>query len=90
MILCSVLPVFDYPWSPGRNPVENIASLNSMIKEYASQHGHIYTDYFSAMADERMGLKSEYTYDGVHPDREGYRVMEELAEKAIGIALSKD
>ena len=90
VILCSVLPVYDYPWSPGRNPVENIALLNSMIKEYASQHGHIYADYFSDMVDGRMGLKEEYTYDGVHPNAAGYRVMEELANKAIEEALSKE
>jgi len=39
------------------------------------------------MADERKGLKKEYSEDGVHPNKAGYKVMEPLAEKAIEKAL---
>src|SRR5665811_2601203 len=28
VILCSVLPVYDYPWAPGLQPAEKIATLN--------------------------------------------------------------
>jgi len=87
VILCSVLPAYDYPWSPGNKPDEKIPALNKMIKDYADKNGFIYLDYFSAMVDERNGLKGEYTYDGVHPDEAGYKVMEPLVEKAIAEAL---
>ena len=30
------------------------------------------------MADEALGMKAEYTYDGCHPNAEGYRVMSEI------------
>lgn len=49
----------------------------------------IYVDYFSAMADVRNGLKSEYTYEGVHPNEYGYNVMEPLVEKAIARAIEQ-
>jgi lysophospholipase L1-like esterase len=39
------------------------------------------------MADDRKGLKAELTYDGVHPNEAGYKVMGPLAEKAIAEAL---
>jgi lysophospholipase L1-like esterase len=39
------------------------------------------------MADERQGLKAELTYDGVHPNDAGYRVMAPLAARAIDQAL---
>lgn len=83
VILCSVLPVFDYPWKPGLNPAEKIIKLNNWIKNYALLHGHIYCDYFSAMVDDRHGLKKELGDDGVHPNIAGYEIMEPLIQKAI-------
>jgi lysophospholipase L1-like esterase len=89
VILSSVLPAFDYPWKPGLEPAEKIYKLNQMIKEYAEKSGCIYLDYFSAMADERKGLKAGLGDDGVHPNLAGYKIMEPLAEEAIAKALKK-
>ncbi|MHC2992268.1 acylhydrolase [Pontibacter sp. HJ8] len=89
VVLCSVLPVFDYPWKPGLQPVGKITSLNEQLKNYAAANGFIYLDYFPAMADERKGLKAAYSTDGVHPNEAGYKVMAPLAEKAIAKALNQ-
>ncbi|MDO6516953.1 SGNH/GDSL hydrolase family protein [Zobellia uliginosa] len=89
VILSSTLPAFDYPWKPGMEPAQKIVDLNKMIKAYADEKGHIYLDYFSAMADERNGLPKKYANDGVHPTVEGYKVMEPMVEKAIAQALKK-
>lgn len=87
VVLCSVLPVFDYPWKTGLEPADKIIELNERIKNYANTHGFVYADYFTPMADERNGLKEEYTDDGVHPTVDGYEVMAPIAEKAIARAL---
>ena len=87
VVLSSVLPAYDFPWRPGLEPAPKIAALNKMIKAYALQQGCVYLDYYSAMVDERQGLKAELTYDGVHPNEAGYKVMSPLAEKAIAEAL---
>ncbi len=84
VVLSSTLPAFDYPWKPGLKPAP---ALNTMIKAYAEKKGHIYLDYFSAMADDRNGLPKKYADDEVHPTIEGYKVMEPLVEKAIARAL---
>jgi lysophospholipase L1-like esterase len=89
VVLCSVLPVYDYPWKPGLAPAEKIVSLNEMIKKYADDNGIIYLDYFSSMVDERKGLKKEYSNDGVHPTEAGYKIMEPLVEAAIKKALAQ-
>ncbi|WP_252736980.1 SGNH/GDSL hydrolase family protein [Zobellia galactanivorans] len=89
VILSSTLPAFDYPWKPGMEPAQKIVDLNKMIKAYADEKGHIYLDYFSALADERNGLPKKYANDGVHPTVEGYKVMEPMVEKAIAQALKK-
>ena len=89
VILSSVLPAFDYPWKPGVNPNEKIPALNKMIKDYADQNDVIYLDYFSAMTDERNGLPIKLSEDGVHPNVDGYKIMEPLVEEAIEKALEK-
>ena len=89
VVLCSVIPAFDYPWKPGLNPDKKIGELNEIIKNYADSHGIIYLDYYLSMVDEKKGLKDEYTYDGVHPNKAGYKVMEPLVEQAISKALKQ-
>lgn len=87
VILCSILPVYDYPWRPGLEPANKIITVNKWIREYAKSHGCDYLDYFTSVVDDRNGMKAEYSKDGVHPNKEGYKVMEALAEKAIKKAL---
>ncbi|MGK0317622.1 MAG: lysophospholipase L1-like esterase [Saprospiraceae bacterium] len=83
VILSSVLPVYDYPWSPGLEPNIKIPELNKMIESYSKSKGYYYLDYFSKMADERNGLPKKYAEDEVHPTVLGYSVMEPLVLNAI-------
>jgi lysophospholipase L1-like esterase len=87
VILCSVLPVYDYPWKPGLQPAEKIVALNAWIKKYADDNGCLYVDYWTPLADERKGMKAEYAKDGVHPTLEGYKVMELIVQQAIHKAI---
>lgn len=88
VILCTVLPAYDFSWKPNQNPAEKVVALNKMIKKYADANGILYLDYFSAMADERNELKTAYSEDGVHPNKLGYQIMAPLAEKAITEVLA--
>jgi lysophospholipase L1-like esterase len=90
VVLCSVLPAYDYPWKPGLEPAQKIVDLNKWIADYSIKNEIIYVDYFAPMADERNGLKKEYSDDGVHPNLVGYKVMEPLIEKAIKVALKNN
>jgi len=87
VVLSSVLPAYAFPWKPGVEPAEKIAVLNEWIKSYAAKNNFIYVDYYSSMVDQRKGLKSEYSKDGVHPNAAGYKVMEGLVEVAISKAF---
>ena len=89
VVLSTTLPAFDYPWKPGLEPAPKIIELNKMIRTYCDDMGHIYLDYFSAMADERNGLPKKYANDEVHPTKAGYAVMEPLVENAIAKALTQ-
>lgn len=89
IVLCSVLPVYDYPWKPGLEPAQKIIDLNKWIKEYSINNEIIYVDYFTPMADQRNGLKKEYSEDGVHPNLAGYKIMESIVNQAIKETLNK-
>ena len=88
VILCSVLPAYDFPWKRGSFPSEKIIKLNTIIQEYADANEILYLDYYSALVDEQKGLKSAYADDGVHPNKNGYEVMNPLVEAALVKVLS--
>ena len=87
VVLSSVLPVYDYRWRPGLEPAGKIIELNAWMRGYASRRDVVYLDYHTVMADERQGLKSALSEDGVHPNEAGYQVMVPLVEAAIEEAL---
>ena len=90
VILCSVLPAYDFPWKPNQEPIEKIKALNEIIKNYAKANNIVYVDYYSTMVDKRLGLNIEYSNDGVHPNKTGYQIMQPIIEKAIGQVLKKE
>jgi lysophospholipase L1-like esterase len=89
VVLCSVLPAFDYPWKPGLTPAPKILAINKWMKAYAEEKGYVYVDYHTAMKDERNGLPAMLSKDGVHPLPAGYAVMTPLVEAGIQRALAR-
>jgi acyl-CoA thioesterase I len=89
VVLCSILPAFDFPWKRGREPAPKIVALNQWIEGYAAEHGYVYVDFYSAMVDERGGLPEKLSRDGVHPNAAGYAIMNPLVEAGIAEALKK-
>jgi lysophospholipase L1-like esterase len=89
VVLCSVLPAFDFGWHLGLAPASKIVALNAWIRAYAAEKGLVYVDFHSAMKDERDGLPAALSHDGVHPLPAGYAVMAPLVEAGIDSALAK-
>ncbi len=83
VVLCSVLPAIDFPWRHGLEPAEKVIKLNDTIKSYAENNGFEYVDYYSSMVNESKGLKDDLGTDGVHPNFNGYLIMETLLEKRL-------
>ena len=89
VVLSSILPVYEYDWAREiKDPPSTIQAVNDALKQYASNYGLIYLDYFSSMVDERQGLNSDYTSDGVHPNESGYILMSSLAEEVLSELLN--
>jgi lysophospholipase L1-like esterase len=89
VVLCSVLPAYDFPWKPGQEPAPKINQVNAWMKQYAADKGYVYVDYHTAMKDQRDGLPPNLSKDGVHPTHAGYTIMAPLVEAGIAKALAQ-
>jgi len=87
VVLCSILPAFDYAWAHGHEPAPKIAEIDAWLKSYAERNRFVYVDFYSAMKDERDGLPPTLSKDGVHPLPAGFAIMTPLAEAGIEQAL---
>ncbi len=86
VVLCSVLPADRYGWSweiDRERAINSIKTLNDKLRAYAKKNKIPYADFYSAMVDENMALKKEYQEDAVHPNREGYLIMEQIIQKIL-------
>jgi lysophospholipase L1-like esterase len=95
VVLSSILPVSDYNTNKAgekiirtvqRQPAQ-ILALNTWIKNFCAERKLVYLDYFSATVDDKGFLKAEIANDGLHPNAEGYKIMQKLAAEAIAKAL---
>jgi lysophospholipase L1-like esterase len=89
VVICSILPAYDFPWRPGREPAAKVVKVNEFLKAYAAAHGHVYVDFYAAMVDKRGGLPENLSHDGVHPTAAGYAIMNPLVEAGIAQALAE-
>lgn len=78
VILCSVLPAIRFPIHPEISPAEKIKSLNVWLRDYATKEKIDFVDYYGAMVDATGAISKTLTWDGVHPNATGYRVMESM------------
>ena len=78
-LVCSVLPSYHFRWRPEVTDVyEKVCSLNARLKAYCERHGVTYVDYFSALAGPDGRMKDGLSRDTVHPNAEGYAIMEKV------------
>ena len=89
VVLGSVPPAESFPWRPSiLEPAQHIVELNEWLRRFARERNLFYVDYHEPLADERDAMKQTFSNDGVHPNRDGYSVMEPLARHAIEQALA--
>jgi len=89
VVLGSVPPAGAFPWRPTvLEPAQHIVEMNEWLRRFAREKNLIYVDYHEPLADERDAMKQTFSNDGVHPNRDGYSVMEPLARHALEQALA--
>jgi lysophospholipase L1-like esterase len=86
VVIGSVLPAKDFSWHPGIDPGPKIVALNQWLKSYSHARHVIYVDYYTALTDGALGMRSDLSPDGVHPSLPGYLIMDPLADAAVRAA----
>ena len=82
--LSTILPVEKYEWNKNVDDApERISIVNAALKDYCASNNLVFINYYSAMVNDRKGLKSTYGNDGVHPTKEGYDVMAFVLKNTI-------
>ncbi|MGK4568847.1 hypothetical protein [Flavobacterium sp. 3HN19-14] len=81
VVLCSVVPAYDYWWRHGMEPAEKIVALNKMIKGYAEKNHFVYIDYHKPMKDEKTDSKSNTVKMACTPTRLVIKSWRQLLKK---------
>lgn len=84
VILTSVLPAARFGWNPAiKDGTAKIKALNNCIQAYVKANKVPYVDYYPALKDAHDALDTRYSGDGVHPNLDGYHIMEALIKPVI-------
>ena len=83
--LCSVPPATDFYWAKHITEVpKKVSKLNEKIKKICEKYKIVYLDYHSSSLSTQLDtLDPLYTSDGVHPNLDGYLVMEPILENLL-------
>ena len=64
--------------------VSRIADMNARIRNLCNTRDWTYVDYFTPMADKTTGaILTQYCDDRIHPNKDGYTVMEGIIRPVI-------
>jgi lysophospholipase L1-like esterase len=83
VLLASTPPAASFPWSRGLKPGPQIRALNDWLRDYAQHVGATYVDYGAVLGTPDGALKSELTFDGVHPNKAGYAAIGAITRRAL-------
>lgn len=79
-------PAIVFAWKPGLKPAPQIIALNHWLKNYADTANLEFIDYHRVLAAPDGALSGEFSFDGVHPNHQGYRLM----KRALGRSILTD
>jgi lysophospholipase L1-like esterase len=61
----------------GRRTTASIKALNGLLEKTAKEYGAVWLDLNAGLADEAGNLDTKFTFDGLHLNAAGYRVVTE-------------
>ena len=91
VVLCTITPC-NHTYSQLSNPNTkgaHIITLNGMLKEYADSKGFAWCDYWTALVGaDGFAMDEQYwLYDDLHPNPDGYTLMEPIIKPIIDSLL---
>lgn len=65
-----------YPVDVKRRQInKKVLQLNEKLKAFAEQNDIVYLNIYSLLLDSNGGLDPKYTYDGLHPNTQGFEIV---------------
>ncbi len=83
VILGSMPPAVRFWWATRYRPAAEIRRLNAWLRRYAREQHLRFVNYYAHLVSPQGTFRRSLSNDGVHPNRNGYKVMSALARKAI-------
>jgi lysophospholipase L1-like esterase len=83
VIIGSMPPAVRFWWAPKYHPAAEIRRLNAWLRAYAARHHLRFVDYYAHLVSRSGRFRKSLSNDGVHPNRNGYKVMSALAHQAL-------
>lgn len=81
LYILSVAPVEESPYTQNIN--ENIIALNHWLKVQSEKYSYTYVDVHRKLLGSGIGIKPEFTDDGVHLTEAAYEVWQQLLKEAL-------
>ncbi|MDX3899257.1 MAG: GDSL-type esterase/lipase family protein [Sphingobium sp.] len=86
VVLAATPPSAGFNWATELKPALVIAALNVRLREVAAREHVTFVDYGAILATPDGALKPQYTFDGTHPNSNGYAAIAPLARQTIAAA----
>ena len=83
VLLASIPPAANFPWSPKVETRHAIAALNLRLRDLARRTGAMWVDYHPVLDDGSGAMKPGLSVDGVHPAAAGYDAMATVIEPVL-------
>jgi lysophospholipase L1-like esterase len=83
VILGSLPPAGHFAWKPDLKPAAQIVALNSWLQSYAKAEKLEFIDYYAALVTGDGAMNPDLSFDGVHPNHQGYRVMTRVVRSSV-------
>lgn len=83
-VICILFPTRGFPWRESvPDPTDKINALNRMLIEYGRSAGVPVVEYLRDVDKSAGTLPKEYSADSIHPNMDGYKIMEREILKVL-------
>ncbi len=87
-LLANNLPCAYFFWRPEMHPEKEFVEVNDKLRELADAKGCEYIDLHTLLRDDNDAFDPLYTYDGCHPNANGFAVMKQAIMPRVEAAIT--
>lgn len=87
-LLANNLPCAYFFWKPDMHPEKEFVEVNSKLRELAAANNCEYIDLHTLLRDDNDAFNPLYTYDGCHPNADGFAEMRQAIMPRVEAAIT--